>query len=162
MDYDGYDIAQVCPNGHTANDSWTRFPDFNKQFCDKCGEKTITTCPKCNNPIRGAYHAEGVIGVFQYTPPSYCHNCGNSLPWTERKIKAAMELSIEEGKIDKEDSIVLEQSIKDIVRETPQTQVAASRFKKIMTKAGSSTAGAVRDILVDIVSETAKKIIWPE
>jgi hypothetical protein len=158
---EGYDVAQVCPNGHTANDSFREFSDFNKEFCDKCGEKTITSCPKCNNPIRGAYHAQGVIGVFEYTPPAYCHNCGNAFPWTERKIQAAIELSVEEGNLNEEDSKVLEQSIKDIVRDIPQTQVAASRFKKIMTKVGSSTAGAVKDILVDIVSETAKKIIWP-
>jgi len=158
----GYDIAQVCPNGHTANDSYQEYPEFNKQFCEKCGEKTITHCTKCNGPIQGAYHSEGVIGVFEYTPPGYCHHCGNAFPWTERKILAAMELSVEEGHLDKEESMILEQSIKEIVRETPQTQAAANRFKKIMVKAGASTAGAVRDILVDIVSETAKKIIWPE
>ncbi len=161
MDQDGYDIAQVCPNSHTTNKSSRKYPEDNKQFCDKCGEKTITTCSKCNNPIRGAYHAEGVFGVFEYTPPAYCYNCGNAFPWTERKIQAAMELSIEEGNLNEEDSTILEQSIKDIVRDTAQTQVAASRFKKIMTKAGLSTTGAVKDILVDIVSETAKKIIWP-
>jgi hypothetical protein len=33
-----YDIAQVCPNGHVANDSTQRDPEFNMEFCDKCGE----------------------------------------------------------------------------------------------------------------------------
>jgi hypothetical protein len=27
---------------------------------------------------------------------------------------------------------------------------------------GKATGGAIRDILVDVASETAKKLIWPE
>lgn len=158
----GYDIAQVCPNGHAVNDSYQKHPEFNQKFCEKCGEKTITHCPKCNGPIRGAYHSDGVVDDFEYTPSPYCHQCGSALPWTERRIRAAMELSVEAGALDNEESMMLEQSIKEIVRETPQTHVAANRFKKIMVKAGAFTAGAVKDILMDIVSETAKKIIWPE
>jgi hypothetical protein len=30
-------------------------PQYNQDYCDKCGEKTITQCPGCNTPIRGMY-----------------------------------------------------------------------------------------------------------
>jgi hypothetical protein len=47
------------------------------------------------------------------------------------------------------------------VRDTPKTTVAATRFKKLVLKGGKELAGGFRDILVDIASETAKKILWP-
>jgi hypothetical protein len=155
-----YDIAQVCPNGHVANSSYQEFPEYNREFCEHCGEKTITHCPNCNNPILG-YPRDIVAIGYKYRPPAYCHRCGHAFPWTERKIQAAVELSAEEAHLNDEDRAILEQSINDIVKDSPKTQLAASRFKKAMTKAGTATAGAVKDILVDIVSETAKKIIWP-
>ena len=45
------DTMQVCPNGHVINASFRKRPYLNKDFCDKCGEKTITNCPKCDKPI---------------------------------------------------------------------------------------------------------------
>ncbi len=52
-------------------------------------------------------------------------------------------------------------SLDDIVRDTPKTTVAATRFKRILAKAGTGAGQAFRDILVDVISETAKKMIWP-
>ncbi len=51
-----YDTAQICINGHVINSMSKSHPEHNKKFCDKCGEPTITNCPKCNAPIRGHYH----------------------------------------------------------------------------------------------------------
>lgn len=158
-----YDMAQVCPNGHTATSSYGMHPEFRREYCEKCGEKTITFCPKCSKAIRGEYHVRGVFRIHcQYFPPAFCHHCGNAFPWTERKMAAAFQIFAEESNLNKEDGKMLEQSIKEIVRDTPQTQVAANRFKRMLAKVGSSAAGAVKDVLVDIVSEVAKKIIWPE
>lgn len=68
---------------------------------------------------------------------------------------------MENGQLDDADSKKLKESINEIVRDTPQTQIGASRFKNVIAKVGSTTGNAIRNILVDIVSETAKKIIWP-
>ena len=157
-----YDIAQVCSNGHVTNDSTRKYPDSSMEYCDKCGEKTITTCQECSASIRGEYHVENVVSlVGGYLPPAYCHECGEPFPWTERKISAAIELFGEACDFDEEDTKKLEDSINDVIRDTPRTQLGATRFKKFMSKAGKETAGAVREILVDIMSETAKKMIWP-
>jgi hypothetical protein len=56
----------------------------------------------------------------------------------------------------------LKASLDDMVRDTPQAGVAATRFKKIAAKAGKVAADGLKDILVDIVSDTAKKVIWPK
>lgn len=82
-----HDIMQVCLNGHQITDSYNRNPEFRKDFCDICGEKTIISCPKCNAPIRGGYHLEGVVIGFQTLVPVHCNKCGTPFPWIERKTK---------------------------------------------------------------------------
>ncbi|PYQ97931.1 MAG: hypothetical protein DMF95_25990 [Acidobacteria bacterium] len=47
----------------------------------------------------------------------------------------------------------------DIVRDTPNTRVAAVRFKKFAAKGSKEAVSAMRDVLIDVVSETVKKAI---
>jgi hypothetical protein len=93
--------------------------------------------------------------------PSFCSECGKPYPWTEGKLKAAQDLADEMEGLKSEEKALLKRSLDDIVKDSPQTNVAAIRFKKIMAKAGGVAATAFRDIIVDIASETAKKVIWP-
>jgi hypothetical protein len=156
-----YDVAQICLNGHVINDSVREYPQHNKKYCDKCGAATITNCPNCNTEIQGDYHVEGVIGVSHYTPPAFCHNCGKPYPWTEAKIQAAHELTQELENISEDDKEILAQSINEIVKDSPRTSLAVTRFKKILSKTNKPIVDAFRNILIDIVSETAKKLLWP-
>lgn len=55
----------------------------------------------------------------------------------------------------------MKKSFDDIMLDTSQTPVAATRYKRLVAKAGKVAADAFRDILVDVLSEAAKKIIWP-
>ena len=155
-----YDTAQVCLNGHVANSTFVDYPQFNKDFCETCGEKTITECPNCQNPIPG--RIRGSMSIQEFQPPAYCRFCGNAYPWTERRIQAAIELATQVGELSGDDADEFEQGVKDIIRDTPRTQIGASRFKKLLTKVGGQTAQAIRDVLIDIASETAKKIVWPD
>lgn len=41
----------------TINDSTHEFPEANKKFCQKCGQKTIMECQQCGDPIRVDYVA---------------------------------------------------------------------------------------------------------
>ncbi len=154
-----YDTAQICTNGHMITSMFISSPQFRKNFCDKCGAATITNCQSCNSPIRGSYHGGSIFS--SYTPPSFCSECGKPYPWTEATVKAAKELADELDKLSLEEREMLKKSIDDIIRDTPQTTVAATRFKKITAKAGKAAVDGFRDILVDVLSETAKKIIWP-
>jgi len=157
-----YDVAQVCMNGHVVNDTAQRNPEFNKQYCDRCGEKTITACLNCNTAVQGDYHCEGVtvIGTCPTPAPAFCHNCGNPFPWTTAKQLAAIELFLEEDQ-SKEDQDVFRQSVEQIAKDTPQAQVASKRIGKLLGKISKETASAIRDILVDVASETAKKLLFP-
>jgi len=156
-----YDVMQVCENGHMINDMVQSWPQRNKEFCTKCGSKTTICCPECNTAIRGCYHARYGLGG---TPkvPSFCHACGKPYPWTAKKLDAARELAEETEGLEPDEVEKLKGSLDDLIRETPKTPVAAVRFKKLVAKAGAHTAQAFRDILVDVVSEAAKKAIWPQ
>jgi hypothetical protein len=118
-------------------------------------------CPKCDSPIRGRYRTPGGPSLSLYAPPSFCHDCGHPYPWTDRRLKAARDLANQLEKLDASEREALSKSLDDLVRDTPQTSVAASRFKRLAAKAGSGAAAAFKDILVGVLSETAKKIIWP-
>jgi hypothetical protein len=132
-------------------------------FCESCGERTLTVCPQCNAPIRGRYFEQGVIsGLDEYSPPAFCHSCGNQFPWTERAILAAIELAADSGALTQDEEKQFADSVQEIAKDTSKAQLAGSRISRLLKKTGDVTAKAVRDILVEIVSETAKKAIWPD
>lgn len=157
---EGYDVAQICLNGHLVNKSARSYPQFSKDFCEKCGAKTIMNCPKCGKEIQGYYHSR-TIGT-KYSIPVHCHNCGNPFPWTESKIKAAQELISEIDNLQDDEKGIFSKSLDDIIRDTPNTPVAATRIKRTISKVGKEFGGALRDILIDVATEGAKKILWPK
>ena len=74
-----YDVAQICMNGHIINERYKESPEHNQEFCDKCGEKTITKCENCGADIRGRYKMPGIADFRpkQEKVPKYCYNCEN-------------------------------------------------------------------------------------
>jgi len=155
---DVYDVAQICQNGHVINTSFIDYPQSNQSFCEKCGTATITQCPDCKASIRGYYRNSGDL---KYDMPSFCINCGQPYPWTKLKLQAAHELAQEIDDIGAEDRVILQESIDALVKDTPLTPLATTRFKKIMVKVGQPTAGVFREILIDVLSETTKKALFP-
>lgn len=81
--------------------------------------------------------------------------------WTEARIGAAKELAEETEDLSDEERQTLKASLDDIVRDTPRTTLAATRFKRVAAKTGKGTADAFKEILIGVISETAKKVIWP-
>lgn len=156
-----YRVAEVCPNGHVSTSSADTSPELREKFCSKCGEQTITQCPNCQSSIRGYYYVEGVITLgSRYDPPAFCHNCGKSFPWAERKIASAIELIEVGAELSSEEIQQFRTDLTELTKDSPKTQVASLRFKKVMAKVGTSVASGVRDIVVDVLSEAAKKAIW--
>ncbi len=157
-----YDVAQICLNGHVVNESSQRQPQFNQKFCKVCGAETINACPKCNSNIKGYYHVEGVVDWTgrRINTPFFCIECGKAYPWTEEKVKVAKELALESDNLSDEEKATLSNSIDDLVAETPRTQLAVIRFKKLMKKAGEQAPEYFKDVLKDVISESVKKAIW--
>ena len=155
-----YDVAQICSSGHVVNDSVRAFSQNNRQFCDKCGSPTITSCPNCSKEIRGRWHFENVVGAIPYVRPAYCSNCGKPFPWTERAINAAQQYASEVITLSDEERGELSRSIPDLVHDSPSATISQSKFKRLVTKAGKETAGVLREILINVASDAAKKSLW--
>ena len=160
-----YDIAQVCLNGHGVNSRVQSNSEHNKDFCIECGAATITTCQHCGVDIKGYFHSNSNRGwrtpADHFSRPSFCEGCGKSFPWTEKALEAAKDFSDELGVLTEDEKEFLEKSLDDIIRDTPQTAVASARFKRIAAKGGKEAAEGFKHILIGVVSETAKKMIWP-
>ncbi len=176
-----YEKAQICTSGHVINWMSALKPEYNRNFCDKCGAPTITNCQYCKAVIRGYYHEglpayedadmvlQEVMGLIpsamnyniNLIRPSFCPDCGKPYPWTEAALKAAQEYSDELENLSPEERDLLKKSIDDIVRETPQATVAVSSFKRLVAKAGPVAADMYREILLPLLNEAIKRQIWP-
>lgn len=71
-----------------------------------------------------------------------------------------MELVSENESLDEEDKNSLKETFQYLTVDTPRTQVAIPRFKRLVRKAGAGLGDALHAILVDVVSESVKKAIW--
>ena len=159
---DWYDVAQICLNGHVVNSMSKEYSNSNRDFCETCGKKTITHCEKCNNEIKGYHHMENVHASYGSTPPSYCPDCGEAYPWTISKINALKELTNELDEISEDEKNKFKESIDDIVIETPKTNLASSRFKLILNKISPEHRTMIKDMGLNLLCESAKKLIWGE
>jgi hypothetical protein len=154
-----YDVMQVCLNGHKITGILKSAPEFGKKYCSDCGAAAISQCPKCETEIRGINRT--TFSLHDVKVPAFCHECGKPYPWTEARLKAAQELAEETEGLDDEERQMLKASLDDLVRDTPSTPLAATRFKRLATKAGKGAADAFKEILIGVLSEAARKVIWP-
>lgn len=161
MSVNDYYTMLVCENGHVLTDSLEISSD-DSAYCSKCGAKTLTRCPSCGAKIRGDIRDSGVVMIGYTTPaPKYCPECGAPFPWTSANLEALKELAELDDELNEADTIELVDSAERAMSENPRTKVAALKIKKVLSKAGKVTATAAKDLLVEIVAESAKRIIWP-
>ena len=88
------DAIQVCLNGHLITASIRLNPEDKRDFCDRCGEKTIIDCPKCDGLIYP------VSRRTQSPVPGFCEHCEEQFPWT-RKVET-MRLKAEAKRLKEE------------------------------------------------------------
>lgn len=154
------DTAQICKNGHVATSYYNRYPEEREKYCAECSAETITNCPKCNSFIKGSDLEYGYLTT--YSAPAYCIYCGSPFPWTEAALESAKELLILENILSQEELDYFNENMTSILIDTPKTNIVATKLKIFMNKAGNVVASSLRDLVVDIGSETAKKIILGE
>lgn len=88
--------------------------------------------------------------------PSFCTSCATPYPWTSATINATREL-IELSELNVQEKESLQSSITDILYETPQTALAATKFKIYAAKAGKLVGEGLRNFVIDFGVEVAKK-----
>ncbi len=155
-----HEVAQVCLNGHIITDRYDSSPQLRKNFCSICGAKTIHQCPNCGENIQGDYIVPHVVLGGLSSTPAYCHNCGAAFPWTERRLEAVRQLALETEELGEEKEELVN-SLPDLVSDTPGTPMAAKRWKKALEKLGGHSASALKEMIVQVASETAKKLLFP-
>jgi hypothetical protein len=158
-----YDTAQICRNGHIINALRKLAPQSSRAYCDRCGAEAIANCPQCAGEIRGQsffYVGSRPRMRAAMSAPAFCEKCGKPYPWIEARLQAARDLA---GQLDLDipERTLLENSIEEIVRDTPRAPTEAVRFKSIAEKAKPWALGAFKEILFGVVGEGVKKMIWP-
>ena len=157
-----YNQGKACVNGHAVTGNLGKSASAGDKFCSRCGASTIDACPECRQPLRGEFEVSSVVvlGGLGWTPPTFCHNCGKALPWTAARLAAAKELAEEADGLDEAERTKLQAALDDVVSDNPRTAVAATRIKKALAKLPGAAGKALRDLVVDIASEAAKKLIF--
>jgi hypothetical protein len=156
-----YRTAEICLNGHVTTDSADNCPELREKFCSKCGEKTITACPDCNTNIRGHYYVAGIVTLGEeFKPPLFCYNCGSAFPWTVTLMEEAVECVDSTNSLTNDELERFRKDLCEIVKDSPKVQASSLRIKSTLQKIGTVGANCVKEIIVQIASETAKKIIW--
>lgn len=98
--------------------------------------------------------------LIDYNPPSFCIKFGRKFPWTLTKLRAARKLTNQLADLSEEEKETLKNTLDDIVRGTPKTNLAAGIFGKIIQRIGPDAAQSLKSILISITTQEAKDIIW--
>ena len=152
----GYDEGEACENGHQINGDVIGSPEESSPFCPECGAATMRGCRHCDALLRG--YMRGIV-TGDWTLHAYCYNCGKPYPWTEAGIQAAKDLLELEASLSQEDREVLTTSLDAVTRDTPQTAVAAKRINLVLGRVPGQAATVVRDVILGVATEAAKRAI---
>lgn len=79
----------------------------------------------------------------------------------ERRLQVARELANELPNLSRKEKQVLIDHIGALVKETPTTAQSATTVKRILSKTGNEVLSIFRGVLIGVISETAKRILWP-
>lgn len=92
--------------------------------------------------------------------PYYCHNCGAPYPWTQKILDNAVELLSLDDELDSSSKELIKSAIPDLIVDTPTTPIAIAKYRKGIANAGQIIKDSLRQLLIDVISETAKKTLF--
>jgi hypothetical protein len=152
-----WDTAQVCLNGHIVNRQSESHPEANTKHCKVCGAETLMKCKHCNTAIHGYKHIPRGSHIDDSPPPKFCHECGKPYPWTISQRDAAESYIEELEGLSDADKSLLRGSIDDIIRDTPRTETALVRIKKVLPRLGPEARDVMKKLLVNLATEAVKE-----
>ena len=148
-----YHKASICLKGHIISN----VEKIENEYCERCGSEIINHCPNCQKEIRGKnYEADDYPMKYPYQLPKYCYKCGHPYPWTLARIKSIESCILEDEHITSYEKTELTALIPDIITETPNTNNASIKFKKIISKIGGVTKEMLTKIIIEVACEAAK------
>ena len=121
------------------------------KHCAACGSKNLRVCEHCETPMRPLTRSGG--------RPSYCFECAEPFPWTANALATAEEYTDELDTLTDEDKVVLKESFADLTIDTVRTPLAASRYNRIVSKLAPFARETLQKIIVEVITNSAKKIM---
>lgn len=152
-----YYNATICLNGHVVS----KHRANSQNYCSLCGTETFSSCSHCNEPIRGVVKLDGVVGCPSYRKPFYCHSCGYPYPWTQKILDSAVELVSLDSEIDSASRELIKNAIPELLIDSPTVPLAVAKYKQGMSNAGQVVKDSMRHLLIDVLSEVPKKLLFP-
>ena len=151
--------AQICENGHIITSDIEK---FSYSFCPQCGSKAFDECPSCGKPIHGSYYEYDILFVPEPLDqkPFYCYHCGKPYPWTQKILDSAIELLSLDEDLDSDTKSIIKNAIPNLLVETPETPIATAKYRSAIGKAGQILKDSLYQLLVDCITESAKKVIY--
>ncbi len=152
-----YYNATICLNGHIVSSCKASF----QKYCSMCGKETYSRCPSCHASIHGLIKLDGLAITGPYIKPFYCYECGSPYPWTQKILSNAVELLSLDDYLDDASKELIKNAIPELMVDTPTTPLAVAKYRKGMAHAGQTIKDLMHQLLVDVVSETVKKSLFP-
>ncbi len=150
-----YDVLHICLNGHII-DSGIENADYDGSTCPICGFPTIDECLNCETKIK-----DSELDMYIDKPimaPSHCHNCREPFPWTLTIGNAKDLVHMLDG-LTFGDQQRLIQHVGLITKDSPEAVVAAKSVKKLLSESNNRYALTLMDILEDIASKQARRLM---
>ena len=148
-------------SGHRITSSMHEHPEDEKRHCPQCGKETIYACIECEKEIPGDKYVPDIPSgrrvIRASSIPQFCDNCGEMFPWTREKMEALVAIAAEEESLSDADRESLRRDAPLIATDNPESEVAALRIKKIMSKVGEHAAPLMWKIVTELATEGAKK-----
>lgn len=156
-----HSTQRTCLKGHVIDNEAGELGGDPQLWCHICGAETIDKCPSCDGPLRG--HKKYTPLRPDPKPDDYCVHCGRALPWTASRQEALREIAKHIDKLTEDDRRALAELLPDLVcsTTTPSTEVAVVKMKSLLKKGGAVFTDAARNVLADVISETARKALFP-
>lgn len=151
-----YRTAQICENGDLITDSADVFPDECVDYCPKCGAATYDACISCGKPIRGVPDDNPSV---DYKIPFYCTYCGEPFPWTQKILDGAVEILALDTELNPTVRDTIKDAIPGLIVDSPLTAVSAAKYATYISKASNIVRNSLYNLLIDLISESAKKIL---
>ena len=105
----------------------------------------------------------GVIDISSsYKAPAYCYNCGKPFPWTESKLNSISELLDMQDQLTEDEKQYFMSHLPIIFTETPQSEVTALKLRLLINKLPSEIGSLTKNVITDVISESIKKILFPQ
>jgi hypothetical protein len=104
---------------------------------------------------QGPLPEPGILTVQSTPVPNNCDACGTAYPWRQQALAAAVEAV--QLELDEQAGAAAAALIPDIAVETPRTEIAAYKLKKLLAKLQKPAYDVAIKVVSDIASAAAKK-----